>query len=338
LTTLTRLARTDIEVLITGPTGVGKELYARFMHEQSQRTSAAFVPLNCGALVDTLFDNELFGHVGGAFTGARQQSQGLIEAAAGGTLFLDEVDSLTLPSQIKLLRFLQEKEYRRLGETRLRKADVRVVAATNADLEAAVHEKRFRLDLFFRLRVAPVSVPALRERPEDLLALTAVFIDNYAETYQLPRLHLSSAAMDSIQAYPWPGNVRELENCIRYLTCLSLDRPVQPSDLPLLNAGDPSGAGPDEAAEPSGPELPVLADRPFNEAKRVIVNHFESEYVKRALSRFSGNVSRAARASGKDRRAFFELMRKHSLNAPDFRRDMARAAPQDALRRNAAAS
>jgi DNA-binding NtrC family response regulator len=311
LTTLTRLARTDVEVLITGPTGVGKELYARFVHAQSRRTSACFVPLNCGALVDTLFDNELFGHVGGAFTGARQHSPGLIGSAEGGTLFLDEVDSLSLPSQIKLLRFLQEKEYRRLGETRLRKANVRVVAATNANLEAAVQSGLFREDLFFRLRVAPVYVPPLRERREDLLALTAVFIEHYAGAYQLPKIRLSSAAVERIHNYSWPGNVRELENCIRYLTCLAPDHAIQPADLPLLD-----NAGTEESAER---ELPVLTDRPFNEAKRIAVNRFESEYLKRALSRSRGNVSRAARTSGKARRAFFELMRKHSLNAPDFR-------------------
>ncbi|MDH4362362.1 MAG: sigma-54 factor interaction domain-containing protein, partial [Nitrospirota bacterium] len=159
LHTLAQLARTDVEVLITGPTGVGKELYARFLHQRSQRGNASFVPLNCGALVDTLFENELFGHVGGAFTGARQQSKGLIESAEGGTLFLDEVDSLSAASQIKLLRLLQEKEYRKLGETRLRTADVRVVAATNTRLDLAVQKGNFREDLFFRLRVAPVYVP-----------------------------------------------------------------------------------------------------------------------------------------------------------------------------------
>jgi DNA-binding NtrC family response regulator len=311
VTTLARLARTDVEVLITGPTGVGKELYAQYVHEQSQRNARSFIPLNCGALVDTLFDNELFGHVGGAFTGARQQSQGLIESAEGGTLFLDEVDSLSLHSQIKLLRFLQEKEYRRLGETRLRRADVRVVAATNASLDSAVQDGRFREDLFFRLRVAPVYVPPLRDRREDLLTLTAVFVDEYADAYNLPKLQLSPAAVERIECYAWPGNVRELENCIRYLTCMALDRPVQPSDLPLLDRA----VGEVVAA----PKPPAVADRPFNEAKRDIVNQFESEYLKNALSRCRGNVSRAARAAGKDRRAFFELMRKHNLNAPDFR-------------------
>lgn len=311
LKTLTRLARVDVEVLIAGPTGVGKELYAQYVHQQSHRIDSTFVPLNCGALADTLFENELFGHVGGAFTGARQQSKGLIEAAEGGTLFLDEVDSLSPSSQIKLLRFLQEREYRKLGETRLRRADVRVVAATNASLDAAVQTGRFREDLFFRLRVAPVYVPPLRERREDLVALTGVFIDECAESYQLPRIQLSSAAVARLHDYSWPGNVRELENCIRYLTCMALDRPVQPTDLPLL---DRTGAGTSQE-----PESSSVTDRPFKEAKRIAVNRFECEYLKGALTRYRGNVSRAARASGKARRAFFELMRKHNLNAPDFR-------------------
>lgn len=311
LHTLAQLARSDVEVLITGPTGVGKELYARFLHQQSQRGNAAFVPLNCGALVDTLFENELFGHVGGAFTGARQQSKGLIESAEGGTLFLDEVDSLSVASQIKLLRLLQEKEYRKLGETRLRKADVRVVAATNSRLDLAVQKGNFREDLFFRLRVAPVYVPPLRERRDDLITLSEVFVDEYAEEYHLPKISLSATAEAQVLSYGWPGNVRELENCIRYLTCLNLGRPIEPTDIPFLQDSSVNAD--------TKQEQPVMTERPFNEAKRYLVKEFETEYLKVVLSQCKGNVSRAARLSGKDRRAFFELMRKHNLNAGDFR-------------------
>jgi transcriptional regulator with PAS, ATPase and Fis domain len=158
----------DAEVLISGPSGVGKELYARYVHERSPRGTAAFVPVNCGALPVDLLENELFGHVKGAFTGARPHSEGVVVMAEGGTLFLDEVDSLALISQVKLLRFLQEKEYRRLGETRIRRANVRIIAATNTDLVDAVRDGRFREDLFFRLQVVPIEVPALRERPSDI--------------------------------------------------------------------------------------------------------------------------------------------------------------------------
>ena len=161
---LSKIAATDAEVLISGPSGVGKELYAHYVHQCSPRKKAEFVPVNCGALPVDLLENELFGHVSGAFTGARPRSDGLVAAAEGGTLFLDEVDALALVCQVKLLRFLQEKEYRRLGETRIRRANVRIIAATNTDLLAAVHDGRFREDLFFRLRVVPIEVPALRER------------------------------------------------------------------------------------------------------------------------------------------------------------------------------
>ena len=167
---LAKVARTDAEVFISGPTGVGKELYARFIHENSGRRASPLVAVNCGSLAHELIDNELFGHVGGAFTGARPKSEGLVRAAEGGTLFLDEVDSLSTPSQVKLLRFLQEKEYRRLGETQVHRANVRILAAANVDLTQAIRRGRFREDLYFRLRVVPVEIPPLCERPDDIRA------------------------------------------------------------------------------------------------------------------------------------------------------------------------
>ena len=169
-------------------------------------------PVNCGALPVDLLENELFGHVGGAFTGARPQSDGLVAAAEGGTLFLDEVDALALVCQVKLLRFLQEKEYRRLGETRIRRANVRIIAATNTDLLAAVHDGCFREDLFFRLRVVPIEVPALRERPSDIPLLLEAYGSRYAETYKLPKIMISDTALKRLTSYVWPGNIRELEN------------------------------------------------------------------------------------------------------------------------------
>jgi transcriptional regulator with GAF, ATPase, and Fis domain len=227
---LSKVALTDAEVLISGPTGVGKELYARYIHESRPRKQAAFVPLNCGAFLNDLFENELFGHVGGAFTGARPHSQGLAAEAEHGTLFLDEVDSLSLPCQVKLLRFIQEKEYRRLGESRIRRADVRIIAATNTDLLAAVRGGSFREDLFFRLRVVPVEVPPLCNRSDDIPLLLAEHVERYSERYRLPKVTFSEAALRRLEAYTWPGNIRELENCVKYLTCLrnfSIRRGVQ---------------------------------------------------------------------------------------------------------------
>src|SRR5215813_14277654 len=182
---LAKVAGTDAEILISGPSGVGKELYARYAHNCSPRGKAAFVPVNCGALPPELVENELFGHVGGAFTGARPHGEGLVAAAESGALFLDEVDSLALIAQVKLLRFLQEKEYRRLGETRLRRANLRIIAATNTDLLAAVREGWFREDLFFRLRVVPIEVPSLQERPCDIPLLLGAYVTRYAEVYNL---------------------------------------------------------------------------------------------------------------------------------------------------------
>jgi DNA-binding NtrC family response regulator len=230
LSLIAKVARTDAEILISGPSGVGKELYAQYVHRCSLRNGAAFVPINCGVLPPELIENELFGHVGGAFTGARPQSEGLVATAEGGTLFLDEVDSLALIAQVKLLRFLQGKEYRRLGETRLRRANVRIIAATNTDLLAAVREGYFREDLFFRLRVIPIEVPALRERACDIPVLIEEFAKRFAQTYQLPRTSFSPAAMEKMRCYSWPGNIRELENCVNYLTCRQLNRTIQPTD------------------------------------------------------------------------------------------------------------
>jgi DNA-binding NtrC family response regulator len=303
---LARFASTDAEILITGPTGVGKELYARFVHRQSPRSKNAFVPVNCGAIPDSLIENELFGHVGGAFTGAQPQSDGLAMAAEGGTLFLDEVDSLSSPGQVKLLRFIQEKEYRRLGESRTRKANVRFIAATNVDLVSAVHAGRFREDLFFRLRVIPIEVPALWKRPEDIRPLFQEYVQHYAELYAMPPVVLAERAWDRVETYIWPGNVRELENCVQYLTCLQLDHPIQAEELPLLSV--------EEEENP----IPVTADgmsASFQKSKRELVNLFEREYLEEALRKSKGNIAEAARASGKARRAFFELMRKHGVKA-----------------------
>jgi DNA-binding NtrC family response regulator len=306
LDTLDRVAATDAEVLISGATGSGKELYAIYLHQRSHRSKAPFIPVNCGGLPSDLIENELFGHVGGAFTGARPQSAGLVAEAEGGTLFLDEVDSLPLAAQAKLLRFLQEKEYRRLGETRLRRADLRIVAATNAALAEAVKQKLFRQDLFFRIRVVPVAVPSLSERRDDIPVLVAEFADRYSNSYRLPRIVIGERAMARMKAYTWPGNVRELENCVKYLTCLQLLRPVDPFDLPLLDR---------EAPDNTVHIVDLARSGPLKQVKRELVDQLERIYLEEALRRSGGNIAAAARASCKQRRAFFELMRKHGVAA-----------------------
>ena len=303
---LARFAAIDAEILITGETGVGKELYARYVHQQSPRAKAAFVPINCGAIPDSLFENELFGHVGGAFTGAQAQCEGLAAAAEGGTMFLDEIDSLSLPGQVKLLRFIQEKEYRRLGEARTRRANVRFIAATNRDLLSAVQAGFFREDLFFRLRVIPIEVPPLWRRRDDIRPLFEDFLRHYAELYGVAVAALSDGAWDRVQTYTWPGNVREIENCVQYLTCLQLDHPILAEELPLLSI---------EEEESTTPVTAASASLSFQQSKRELLNLFEREYLEQALRRSRGNIAEAARASGKARRAFFELMRKHGVKA-----------------------
>jgi DNA-binding NtrC family response regulator len=308
---LTRVAPTNAEVLLVGPSGVGKELYANLVHIHSHRSAKRFVPVNCGCLSGDLLENTLFGHVGGAFTGARALSEGLVSEAEGGTLFLDEVDSLSVLCQTKLLRFLQDQKYRRLGESRLRQADVRIIAATNTELEKAVSEGHFRKDLFFRLRVFPVEIAALCRRPEDIPELIAFFRARSAAEYGLPPAELSPVIVECMQRYEWPGNIRELENCVAYLTCLQLGRPIEPHDLPFLSQLR------DTTAQHA--EQPAFHDNGLQDSKNRLVADFERQYIERALRTTNGNISAAARMSGKNRRALFELIRKHEIRPDEFR-------------------
>jgi two-component system, NtrC family, response regulator GlrR len=217
------------------------------------------------------------------------------------------------PCQIKLLRFLQDREYRRLGEVRVQKADIRIVAATNADLVELMERGAFRADLYFRLRVVPVYVPPLAERPEDIEPLIEELSQEAARYYGLDRIVLSPDALAAMCRYSWPGNVRDLQNCVRCLTCLQLKRPIQPEDLPLLPKIPNEGASPAEGlTEPQ-------TERPLREVKRELVSSFERRYVEAALSGSGGNVSRAAENSGKTRRVFFELMRKYDIDPSMYR-------------------
>jgi DNA-binding NtrC family response regulator len=293
-----RVAQNDVELLFFGETGVGKEHYARYAHQRSPRCDGPFVPVNCGSIPPDLFENELFGHVGGAFTGARTRASGLVDAAEGGTLFFDEVDSLAPVNQVKLLRLLQEKEYRRLGDARPQQANARIIAATNRDLVRESRAGRFREDLLFRLRVVPLEVPALRDRQDDVLPLLDAFTRWYAVAYAAIPVSFTPEARATLHGYRWPGNVRELENLVRHLTCMYPGATIEASQLPLVSelAADlPSGS--------------------FRRAKTALVADFERKYLEDALAAADGNIARAARSSGKPRRAFFELMRKHGVVA-----------------------
>jgi two-component system, NtrC family, response regulator HydG len=226
------VAEVDSTVLIIGESGVGKERLARFIHSASRRAAGPFVPVNCGAVPDALFESELFGHALGAFTGALHERPGLFEAAHEGTLLLDEVGEVPLPMQVKLLRVLQEHELRRVGENRQRHVNVRVIAATNRNLAEDVAERRFRRDLFYRLKVVELVVPPLRERPEDLRGLAQTLLARVARQMQRPIIGYSANALDQMLRYRWPGNVRELENAVGRACALATGEIIDVDDLP----------------------------------------------------------------------------------------------------------
>ena len=273
-----RVAPFDTSLLVTGETGVGKEVLARHIHRLSNRAGGPFLGVNCTALPDTLLESELFGHKAGSFTGAVRNRIGLFEEAQSGTIFLDEIGDVSPAMQMKLLRVLQEKEITRVGESKPRKVDVRIIAATNRDLMAAVRAGRFREDLFYRLRVIPVEVPPLRERREDILHLARHFVGRFAKSLGKPGLRLDATCVDYLQAHRWPGNVRELENAVERAAVLSRDGVIRPHDLPPeVTHGPPSG-------EPSGDSL-TLAE-------------VEERHVRAALEKAGGNRTRAAEALG----------------------------------------
>ena len=295
------IAKCNVCVLITGETGTGKEIIARTIHYLSPRADKPFVPVNCGAIPNDLVENELFGHEKGAFTGAMFSHRGLITEASGGTLFLDEVDSLPLISQVKLLRFLQDKEYRSLGSVKTLKADVRIIAASNHNLDELVQAEKFRPDLFYRLNVMQVNLPPLRERIEDISLLCKHFLEKYSYEFQMETISIEPQALLKLQNYEWLGNVRELENVIERAILLSRGNSITSADLTF-------GTSKNETFSES-----------FRAAKAKVINRFERNYLKRVLETYHGNISQAAKAAGKNRRAFFELIRKHRINVENFK-------------------
>jgi two-component system response regulator HydG len=228
-----RLAPLETTILVTGETGVGKERIAKLLHEGSRRREGAFVAVNCGAIPESLLESDLFGHVRGAFTGAATDRIGLFEAARGGTLFLDEVGDVSPSMQLKLLRVLQERTIRRVGETRERAIDVRIVAATHRDLAVCVANGSFRRDLFYRLQVIELRVPPLRDRPDDILPLARVLLADVAARFERAVPELSEGAADRLLRHPWPGNVRELENAMERAVALARSARIEATDLPL---------------------------------------------------------------------------------------------------------
>ena len=288
----------DMPVLISGETGTGKELFAHAIHALSRRRTGPFIPLDCGALPEHLAENELFGHRRGAFTDAHADQKGLAAMAEGGTLFLDEVDALSLANQSKLLRFLQEGTYRALGSDHFTRANARIIAATNQNIDNCVHRRGFRDDLYFRLNVLRLHLPPLRERHGDVSLLARYFLENECASQKCERKHLSASAFRKLESYHWPGNVRELFNTIQraFIGCSGCH--IQPNHISFLG----------EVAEHEEPPLPGEC---FRTAKQHVIEKFERGYVEELLTRHEGNITQAAREAGKERRAFGRLVKKY---------------------------
>ncbi|WP_338847070.1 sigma-54 dependent transcriptional regulator [Massilia sp. W12] len=303
--TIEKFAGVNATTLIIGETGTGKELAARAIHYQSARKNQAFIPVNCGALPEALVESELFGHERGAFTDAKAAAPGLVAEADGGTLFLDEIDALSLKAQAALLRFLQDKTYRRVGSGVERQADVRILAACNANLDELVQARQFRRDLLYRINVLTLRMPALREREGDALELAHCFLQRLSHQYRMPQKTLHPSAQQWIVQYNWPGNIRELENVIHreFLMC--------DSDVIQFSAAP-------GFAEEDASEQPLRYPASFKDAKALAIAEFERRFLRQMLQQTQGNLTRAAELSGQERSAFGKLARKHGLHMENF--------------------
>ena len=298
------IAPTGSTVLISGESGTGKELIARAIHFNSPRRDRPFVAVNCGALSETLLDSELFGHVRGAFTGADANKKGLIEIAEKGTIFLDEIGEMSPLVQVKLLRVLQERKFRRLGGTDEIEADIRIIAATNRDLQKMVAEGTFREDLFYRINVIPLRLPPLRERVDDIPLLAGHFVQKYASAMGKSLTGISSGAMALLQRYAWPGNIRELENAMERAVALERGSAILPESLP-----EPLREETAAAAAAAAPE--AFPDEGFDLEQHV--QHIEREYIAEALRRAGGVKVKAAELLGMSFRSFRYYTKKYNL-------------------------
>jgi len=327
---LERIAPTDCTVLVTGESGTGKELVARAIHAASQRSERTFVPVNCGAIPETLIESELFGHAKGAFSGATHAREGRFAVADKGTLFLDEIGEMALPVQVKFLRVLQEGEYVPVGETRPRKCDVRVVAATNRDLEAMVREGTFREDLFYRLNLIPIHLPPLRERRSDIPLLVRHFIDGISRRRGRAVSDITDEALERLSAYHWPGNIRELENTVERMCLLHQGGGILGgADLPTkLRRPPPPDPARDEDTATNGRKAPSTAPAAPTglDADRVVlpedgidlrafVERIEHRLIDQALERTGGNRSKAAQLLRLNRTTLVERLRKRERAA-----------------------
>jgi two-component system response regulator HydG len=296
------IAETDVSVLIQGETGTGKELIARAIHYNSPRRARRFVAVNCGALAETLLQSELFGHEKGAFTGAEARRKGIFEAADGGTLFLDEIGEISPGTQVKLLRVLQDGEFQRVGGSETIRVNVRILSATNQNVEEMVKSGHFRRDLYYRLNVFPIRVPPLCERREDIPLLLAHFIEHAGRKMQKAVRNVGPEAMSLLIAYAWPGNVRELENVVQRMMVVAKRETLGLEDLP------PEIRGAGEAPAHQGTDLRDLA--------RASTELVEKQTILDALDKTDGNVTRAAKAQGISRATLQNKMKAYGLRKP----------------------
>ncbi len=303
------VAYSSSTVLLQGESGTGKELVARAIHHRSTRRSRPFVAVNCSALTDTLLESELFGHEKGSFTGATSTKKGLFEVADGGSIFLDEIGQVPQPTQVKLLRVLQEGELKRVGSSELRRVDVRVIAATNVDLVKASQEGSFREDLFYRLNVITITMPPLRDRPSDISLLALHFLRKYNTRTQKSIQGIRPEVMETLENYHWTGNVRELENVIERAVVLGRGKEIDMQDLPEQMR---------QKTIPRRDPTRQLVDLPYRKAKEIAMSEFDRRYLTELLTETSGNVSQASRIAGMDRSNFRRVMKKHNLDPFDF--------------------
>jgi DNA-binding NtrC family response regulator len=322
--TIEKVAPTDVTVLVRGESGTGKELVARAIHFRSPRARAAFIAVNCAAFSRELVESELFGHEKGAFTGAVARREGKFEAADGGTLFLDEIGDMGLETQAKLLRVLQEKQFERIGGNQPLSVDVRIIAATNQDLEAMVKQGRFREDLYYRIKVVEIRLPALRERREDIPLMVQHFIREACQRYEKPEKQLTPEAMRACMEQSWKGNARSLKAAIDQAVILSSGSEITPADL--LSGSNPEtvepGAVPAIAisSNGSGSEAEAAAsnDMTFREAKEKFVGDWERAFFIRALRATGGNISRAAERTGMYRQSFQQKMKELGITVAEL--------------------
>jgi sigma-54 specific flagellar transcriptional regulator A len=311
LDTIGRVASSSCTVLVTGESGTGKELVVAALHDASRRASRPLVAINCGAIPESLIESELFGHAKGAFTGAYATRQGRVAAAEGGTLFLDEIGELPLAVQVKLLRLLQQREYSPVGDSRTMKCDIRIVVATNRDLEKEVIARTFREDLYYRLDVVHVHLPALRERKSDIPLLATHFLRLCtARAGRKDLVGFSSEAMDALSSFGWPGNIRALENAIESSVLLARGPVIGAEDLPARLRREESQTEAD-----GGPALPEGGID-----LRAAVESYENGLIRQALARTGGNKMRAAALLGINRTTLVEMVRRKGLESPPLRR------------------